>query len=293
MTGDRIEVRGLRLVGLHGLLPEERSRSQPFEIDLDLEVDMDPAVASDTLGDTSDYGAVIGVAAAVLAAPPRCSSHWPAPSPPPCWPTPGSAGPRWGWELRPPVPYDVDTIGVRVTRPRLPGDPVRVFLGLGSNMGDREEHLRRAVAAVPDLVGCRRSTRRAGGRPDEQGDYPNVVAELATEMTPRAAGGAPIWKAARRVRTVTTNPGPWTWTSCPPAISSSTTPGWWCPTPGCGKGGSWSSPWPIGPRARPTVGECRLWWRCPPPGYTAGVLIRSPDLTGTLGEGLERRKVFR
>ena len=47
-----------------------------------------------------------------------------------------------------------------------------------------------------------------------------------------------------------------------------------------------------GPRARrrPRRGNGR-WWRGPGRGYTGGVLIRSPDATGTLGEGLERRKV--
>ncbi len=59
MTGDRIEVRGLRLVGVHGLLPEERGRPQPFEIDLDVEVDMAPVAASGVLSDTADYGAVL------------------------------------------------------------------------------------------------------------------------------------------------------------------------------------------------------------------------------------------
>lgn len=123
MTGDRIEVRGLRLVGLHGLLPEERSRSQPFEIDLDLEVDMDRAVASDTLGDTSDYGAVIGVAAAVLAGPPHdlLESLAGAIATAVLADSRVSRATVAVRKLRPPVPYDVDTIGVRVTRPRLPG----------------------------------------------------------------------------------------------------------------------------------------------------------------------------
>ena len=33
--GDRIELRGLRCVGTHGVLVEEQERAQPFEVDLD------------------------------------------------------------------------------------------------------------------------------------------------------------------------------------------------------------------------------------------------------------------
>jgi len=123
VTADRIEVRGLRLVGRHGLLPEERSRSQPFEIDLDLEVDLVAAGASDALADTADYGAVIGVAAAVLAGPPHdllesLAAAIAAAVLADARVTSVTVAVR---KLRPPVPYDVDSTGVRITRPRPPG----------------------------------------------------------------------------------------------------------------------------------------------------------------------------
>ncbi|HZT64942.1 MAG TPA: dihydroneopterin aldolase [Acidimicrobiales bacterium] len=56
---DSIQVRGLRVMGTHGVLPEERQRAQPFEVDLDLQVDVTRAGATDDLDDTVDYGAVI------------------------------------------------------------------------------------------------------------------------------------------------------------------------------------------------------------------------------------------
>jgi dihydroneopterin aldolase len=56
--GDRIELRGLRVLARCGVLPFEREQDQPFEIDLDLGVDLSAAAASDDLGDTVDYGAV-------------------------------------------------------------------------------------------------------------------------------------------------------------------------------------------------------------------------------------------
>jgi dihydroneopterin aldolase len=65
--GDRIELRGLGLVGIVGVLPEERTRAQPLEVDLDLVVDMTAAGASDALEDTVDYGAVCDTVAGVVA----------------------------------------------------------------------------------------------------------------------------------------------------------------------------------------------------------------------------------
>ena len=62
--GDRIQLRGLRAIGTHGVLPEEKSRAQPFEIDLDLAVDLVPAGLTDLLADTVDYAAVAEAAAA-------------------------------------------------------------------------------------------------------------------------------------------------------------------------------------------------------------------------------------
>ena len=53
---DRIEIRGLRALGLIGVNPEERERPQPFEVDFDVEVDTAKAGASDCLDDTVDYG---------------------------------------------------------------------------------------------------------------------------------------------------------------------------------------------------------------------------------------------
>jgi len=65
-VSDRIELRGLRVVGTHGALPEEQVRAQPFEVDLDIEVDLRPAGLSDDLDDTLDYGALAGAAAGVV-----------------------------------------------------------------------------------------------------------------------------------------------------------------------------------------------------------------------------------
>jgi dihydroneopterin aldolase len=55
---DRILISGLRELGVHGVLPEEQLRPQPFEVDVELLVDVTAAGQSDELEETVDYGAV-------------------------------------------------------------------------------------------------------------------------------------------------------------------------------------------------------------------------------------------
>jgi dihydroneopterin aldolase len=136
---DRIELRGLRMLGCHGVLDEERVRAQPFEVDLDLEMDLRAAGHGDSLADTVDYGAVAQsvadtvqgehsdllehlaerIARVVLAA----GSSAGAPD------APGRAGGQAAAvtvaavtvavrKLRPPVPVDMASAGVRIHRRR-------------------------------------------------------------------------------------------------------------------------------------------------------------------------------
>jgi dihydroneopterin aldolase len=66
-VNDQIQLRGLRLVGLVGLLPEELIRPQPLEIDVDIEADLLNACATDDLADTVDYGEVVARIESVVA----------------------------------------------------------------------------------------------------------------------------------------------------------------------------------------------------------------------------------
>jgi 7,8-dihydroneopterin aldolase/epimerase/oxygenase len=121
VIGDRIELRGLRVLGRCGVLPIEVEQDQPLELDLDLAVDLGAAGESDDLADTVDYGAVCGVvertvgaghvallerlaalvADAVLAVDPRIDAVEVALR-----------------KLRPPVPQQLATSGVRIRRVR-------------------------------------------------------------------------------------------------------------------------------------------------------------------------------
>jgi dihydroneopterin aldolase len=55
---DRIRIARIRELGIHGVLAEEKVRPQPFEVDVELLVDVAEAGESDDLDHTVDYGAV-------------------------------------------------------------------------------------------------------------------------------------------------------------------------------------------------------------------------------------------
>jgi dihydroneopterin aldolase len=63
---DRIEIRGLVVAAFCGVLPEEQTRAQPLEVDLDVVLDLTAAGASDDLEDTVDYGALCELVERVL-----------------------------------------------------------------------------------------------------------------------------------------------------------------------------------------------------------------------------------
>jgi dihydroneopterin aldolase len=118
-VSDRIELRGLRVVGTHGVLAEEHDRAQPFEVDLDLEADLRKAGLSDALSDTIDYGTLASAVAGVISGERHALLERLAER---------IAETALGDErvtsvtvtvrkLRPPVPHDMASAGVRVVRP--------------------------------------------------------------------------------------------------------------------------------------------------------------------------------
>jgi dihydroneopterin aldolase len=63
---DRIELRGLRFLGRHGVTLEERMEPQPFEVDVVMWASLADAVTSDDLADTVDYSAVFAQVAEIV-----------------------------------------------------------------------------------------------------------------------------------------------------------------------------------------------------------------------------------
>lgn len=68
---DRIELRGLKVRGQHGVFDHERANGQDFVVDITVWIDLVGAAASDELDDTYDYGALAQLAADVVAGPAR------------------------------------------------------------------------------------------------------------------------------------------------------------------------------------------------------------------------------
>ena len=117
---DRIELRGLKVLGLCGLLSEELSRAQPLEVDLDVMADLSRPGETDDVDDTIDYGALCAMAERIiseerfdllealarrLAEAVMVDQRVEA----------VTVAVR---KLRPPVPHHLDTCGVRITRTR-------------------------------------------------------------------------------------------------------------------------------------------------------------------------------
>jgi dihydroneopterin aldolase len=68
---DRIVLTNLRFEARHGVHGWERETAQPFEVDVELELDLAPAGRSDDLAGTVDYGRVYDEVALVLDGPSR------------------------------------------------------------------------------------------------------------------------------------------------------------------------------------------------------------------------------
>lgn len=195
---DRIELRGLRVLAICGALPQEKHRPQPLEVDLDVEVDLTTPGRTDVLADTVDYGALARAVATVA----EEGSFTLLEHLAQCIVDQVSTDARVEsvtvsvHKLRPPTPLHLASAGVRISRrmhdnrpqatPVEGAGPRRAFLGLGSNLGDREAHLRNAVSALPGVKAVSRlyETEPVGGPPG-QSPYLNLVVELETELSPR------------------------------------------------------------------------------------------------------------
>jgi dihydroneopterin aldolase/2-amino-4-hydroxy-6-hydroxymethyldihydropteridine diphosphokinase len=184
---DRIEVRGIRGFGHHGVLPHEQQFGQEFTVDVAIDADFDAAAATDDLAHTVDYGQVVTLVHARITGEPfelietladRIAADVAA--------LPGVQSVTVSVH-KPHAPMPVGVSDVIVTRHRRA--PSRVVLGLGSNLGDRLAELQTAVDALVsagvrvDAVSPVMRTAPVGG-PAGQDDFFNVVAVGATELNP-------------------------------------------------------------------------------------------------------------
>ena len=213
---DRIEVTGIRAWGRHGVLAQEKQLGQQFVVDVILHLSTAPAGTSDVLSRTVNYAEVaLAVHEEILGGPydlvetlAEVIAH------------------RILHDTGHPL---VRRVEVRVHKPAAPvglpvGDvtvsiqreaaPISAVLALGTNLGDREEHLRAALALLGatdgiavDWTGPVMETSPVGG-PEGQGAYLNSVIGVQTVLDPYSllAAAQRTERAAQRERLVRWGP---------------------------------------------------------------------------------------
>jgi dihydroneopterin aldolase len=65
-AGDRINLHGMQFAGIHGVGEAEREFPQVIEVDLEVEVNLSRASASDDVADTIDYGPLVRICREVV-----------------------------------------------------------------------------------------------------------------------------------------------------------------------------------------------------------------------------------
>ena len=191
---DVIEVRGLRLMALVGVLAHEREAPQPLQVDLAVRSDLRAAGRSDELTDTVNYGALCEAVSATV----RESKDLLLERVAQRIADTVLSFPRVDsvevilTKLRPPIPEMVEASAVRITRSlqvesELAPLQHEAIVALGSNLGDRIGYLREAVSALGAVMRVSQvyETAPVGG-PDDQGAYLNMVAAVATDLDPFA-----------------------------------------------------------------------------------------------------------
>ena len=146
---DEIIITGLALYGYHGCFPEERSKGQPFIVDLVLRLDLTRACRTDDLTDTVDYGKVCSIAAAVVEKTPYNLVEAAAQA------VGDAVLKEFGTvesltvtlhKPEAPLGFPFTDVAVRVERKRRN----RFYVGLGSNEGDREGFMTQALQSLAD-----------------------------------------------------------------------------------------------------------------------------------------------
>lgn len=189
---DRIEISGIRVVTVVGLLPHEREAPQPIMIDLILECDLRDCGRTDEIADTAHYGLMVDKIVEVV----RASRD--------------KLLERLGHricevalsfervvaadvrvtKLRPPVAHDIQSVAACIRRTsadyaEAARAPASAIVSIGSNLGNRLEYLRFALKELGSVAATSQvyETEPIGG-PENQGAYLNMVAVVKTTLDP-------------------------------------------------------------------------------------------------------------
>lgn len=189
---DRIEVSGIRAWGRHGVLSQEKDLGQQFVVDVTLHLSTAPAGRTDALSRTVNYAEVaaavheeigtgshdlVETLAEIIAQRILTDTGHPLVR---------------RVEVRvhkpaAPVGLPVGDVAITITRDAA---PVEAVLALGTNLGDRESHLARALELLGgtegieiDWTGPVLETAPVGG-PEDQGAFLNSAIGVSTVLGP-------------------------------------------------------------------------------------------------------------
>jgi dihydroneopterin aldolase len=69
---DTLRISGLRFDASHGAFPDEENREQPFEVDIDIALDLSLPARTDCIEDTLDYTMVAAIVRDIVEGPHMC-----------------------------------------------------------------------------------------------------------------------------------------------------------------------------------------------------------------------------
>lgn len=202
---DRIQIRRLHVHGRHGVHDYERAEGQDFYIDAEVWLDTRPAAGTDDIADTLHYGHLMRALYEVALREPvdlleTLAERLAAVT----FAFPGPQAVRITvHKPQAPVKLRFDDVTVSILRYR-PDSPLprrarhpraRAIVALGSNLGDREDTLRRAMDDIEALPGVWARTRSSlyeslalttHGIDEQAPRYLNAAIAIDTELEPHA-----------------------------------------------------------------------------------------------------------
>ena len=184
---DRINIKKLRVYAKHGVYPEEKTNEQLFVVSASLFTKLREAGMADDFEKTLDYGGICSAIKTFVegntfnlieTVAERLAEKLLVENP---------ALTRVRVEVEKPealLPAELETVSVEIERGRH-----TAYIGLGSNLGDRDGHLRSAVDELDKVHGCKvlRVSKFINTEPygyTEQEDFLNGCVKLETLLEP-------------------------------------------------------------------------------------------------------------
>ena len=183
---DRLNIRNLEIFAFHGVFEHEKRNGQLFVVSASLYTDLRAAGKSDDLAKTLDYGRICHAINAYMkgnqfnlieTVAERLAEMLLVEYP--------TVKKVWVEVKKPNAPIELDFEAVSVDIERR---WYRVYIGLGSNLGDRAAHLNFAVRELRKVRGCRvlKASSFINSMPYgnvEQGDFLNACLSLDTLLS--------------------------------------------------------------------------------------------------------------